>query len=52
LIPGGDWALLGTTMAPGFSPCDYEDGDLEALQKAYPAYHDLLEFLAAPAVYE
>ena len=27
LCPGGRFALLGTTMAPGFDPRDYEHGD-------------------------
>jgi predicted cupin superfamily sugar epimerase len=36
LVPGGRWALLGTTMAPGFEAGDYEAGDREALIGAYP----------------
>jgi uncharacterized protein len=36
LLPGGRHALLGTTMAPGFEPSDYEHGDPEALVAAYP----------------
>jgi predicted cupin superfamily sugar epimerase len=35
LAPGGAWALLGTTMAPGFEPGDYEAGTLD-LARAYP----------------
>jgi uncharacterized protein len=35
LRPGGRYALLGTTMAPGFDPSDYEDGDPIALVEAY-----------------
>jgi hypothetical protein len=35
LAPGGAWALLGTTMAPGFEPGDYEAGTPE-LARAYP----------------
>jgi predicted cupin superfamily sugar epimerase len=33
---GGRFALLGTTMAPGFAPSDYEPGVREALAAAYP----------------
>ncbi len=36
LAEGGRWALLGTTMAPGFDPTDYEAGT-EALLAAFPA---------------
>jgi predicted cupin superfamily sugar epimerase len=35
LVPGGDYALLGTTMAPGFDYGDYESGTA-ALLDAYP----------------
>jgi predicted cupin superfamily sugar epimerase len=37
LVAGGRLALLGTTMAPGFDPLDYEPGDREALIASYPA---------------
>ena len=37
LVPGGRFALLGTTMAPGFDPGDYEGGVREALIARYPA---------------
>lgn len=42
LLPGGSFALLGTTMAPGFERADYENGAREALLKAYPAYRDAI----------
>ena len=29
--PGGKWALMGTTMSPGFDYADYEIGDREQL---------------------
>lgn len=35
LAPGGEWALLGTTMAPGFRPEVFELADSSSLQ-AYP----------------
>jgi uncharacterized protein len=33
--PGGDYALFGCTMAPGFSESDYEGAD-QSLAEAYP----------------
>ena len=36
LAPGGQWALLGTTMAPGFDFEDYEHGNAQELSKTYP----------------
>lgn len=38
LVAGGRWALLGTTMAPGFDPADYEAGDRDALEARFPAH--------------
>jgi uncharacterized protein len=37
LAPGGKFALMGTTMAPGFDPGDYEGGVREELAGRYPA---------------
>lgn len=37
LIPGGEYALLGTTMAPGFDYADYETGSRDQLIAKYPA---------------
>jgi predicted cupin superfamily sugar epimerase len=56
LVPGGVWqgsrlarggklALMGTTMAPGFDPADYEHGDRDRLIAAYPDSRDLIETL-------
>ena len=42
LVPGGRFALLGTTMAPGFDPDDYEHGRRKYLIKSYPEAHDLI----------
>lgn len=42
LVPGGKYALMGTTMAPGFDPADYEHGDRDQLIAAYPESHDLI----------
>lgn len=52
LVPGGSWALLGTSMAPGMEHHDYEDGDREQLIRQYPQFRELLEYLAGSPVYE
>ncbi len=36
LREGGRWALLGTTVAPGFDFEDYETGEREQLTRQYP----------------
>ena len=38
LAAGGAYALLGTTMAPGFDPGDLKLGSSEALLSRYPAF--------------
>jgi predicted cupin superfamily sugar epimerase len=45
LAGGGDFALLGTTMAPGFDFTDYEAGERAALVPAYPSYREWIERL-------
>ena len=45
LAPGGKFALLGTTMAPGFDPADFESGAREELSARYPAYAKLIAVL-------
>ena len=56
LVPGGVWqgahledggrfALLGTTMAPGFAYPDYETGDRAALTGRYPEFAELIRRL-------
>ena len=43
-----DYALLGTTMAPGYEDSDYEDGTEELLEQ-YPEFRDLIiPLLARP----
>ena len=42
LRPGGHLALLGTTMAPGFDPADFEVGEREALLAAYPGFRKMV----------
>jgi predicted cupin superfamily sugar epimerase len=36
LLPGTDYALMGTTMAPGFDYADYEGGKRNELLMRYP----------------
>lgn len=38
LRDGGDYALLGTTVAPGFDYNDFEKGSREKLAGEYPAF--------------
>lgn len=45
LLPGGEYALLGTTMAPGFTLEDYEPGDRDFLLTQYPQEADLIRRL-------
>lgn len=56
LVPGGVWqgsrlqeggrfALMGTTMAPGFEFGDFETGDGSTLAAAFPAHADLIRTL-------
>lgn len=40
LLKGGAWALLGTTVAPGFEFEDLEVADREELTKALPQHRD------------
>lgn len=45
VAPGGKYALMGTTMAPGFDPADYEAGDRAQLTRAHPEMADLIRKL-------
>ena len=45
LRPGGAFALLGTTVAPGFEYEDYVSGERETLLEAYPAFADRITAL-------
>lgn len=40
LAEGGAWALLGTTVAPGFDYADYERGERERLAGRWPRWAD------------
>jgi uncharacterized protein len=46
LLPGGTYALLGTTMAPGFDAGDYEPADRNRLITEYPAFAELIQRLS------
>jgi uncharacterized protein len=45
LEPGGGFALVGCTVAPGFDYADYEHGDRQKLLKQYPDHADLIRRL-------
>jgi len=42
LLPGGEFALMGTTMAPGFDPADFELGRRGDLIAQYPDERNLI----------
>lgn len=44
LVAGGEWALLGTTMAPGFDYADYLAGSADLLD-AFPARRAMIRQL-------
>lgn len=48
LKEGGRYALVGTTMAPGFTHHDYVGGAREELIKQYPAETELIRQLTRP----
>jgi len=45
LVPGGRWALLGTTMTPGFDFADFESGRRQPLSEAFPEFADRIHAL-------
>jgi len=45
LAPGGSWALLGCTVAPGFDYADFTAADRGQLGAQYPAFADLIAAL-------
>src|SRR5580704_4243231 len=45
LVEGGKFALLGTTVSPGFDYADYETGRREELAGRYPGFRDKIEVL-------
>ncbi|MFD3733903.1 cupin domain-containing protein [Streptomyces sp. NPDC058632] len=50
VVPGGQWALFGCTMAPGFSSEDYEGGCARELSAQYPEAADLIKTLCRSGV--
>ncbi len=51
LLAGGQYALMGTTMSPGFSPGDYEHASRETLLREYPRHAKRIEELTGPICY-
>jgi predicted cupin superfamily sugar epimerase len=45
LIAGGAYALLGTTMSPGFDYADYVTGERETLIMRYPSQNQMIAAL-------
>ena len=45
LLPGGQWALLGCTVGPGFEFEDYEAGERDALIRDWPRFAGLIDGL-------
>lgn len=45
LSAGGGFALLGTTMTPGFDPQDYQSGERKPLSIRYPAHAERIRRL-------
>ncbi|HEY9682250.1 MAG TPA: cupin domain-containing protein [Drouetiella sp.] len=45
LAPGGNLALMGCTVAPGFDFDDYEHGEKHSLCDMYPAHRSVIEKL-------
>jgi predicted cupin superfamily sugar epimerase len=48
LNEGGEYALLGCTVAPGFDYADYETGSRGDLLKEYPEQEELIVRLTSP----
>lgn len=42
LKPGGQWALLGCTVSPGFEYIDFEDGNRQSLLAQFPQHKELI----------
>ena len=47
LIPGGKFALLGCTVAPGFDYADYEHGKREELGRLFPKFQEKIVALTS-----
>lgn len=51
VIPGGQYALLGTTMCPGYTDQDYEHADAGVLRAQYPGAAEIIGLLTGETVY-
>lgn len=51
LAPGGSFALLGTTMWPGYTDRGYEHGDAKTLTRLYPGAAQVIARLTGEAKY-
>jgi len=47
LVPGGRWALLGCTVAPGFDFADFEAATRDELLRGYPEQAALIAVLTS-----
>ena len=45
LVPGGEFALMGTTVSPGVDPADFDLGNRDELSAQYPDYETLIATL-------
>jgi hypothetical protein len=45
LVAGGEFALLGCTVSPGFEYADYESGSRQLLSAAYPEHREMIRAL-------
>lgn len=45
VLAGGTFALMGTTMAPGFDLADWAEGKRDELLRQYPEHADLIRAL-------
>lgn len=45
LAAGGEFALLGCTVSPGFDYADYENGSRKLLSEAYPKHREMIRTL-------
>ncbi len=48
LVPGGEWALFGNTMAPGFTSADFEGGEPDELVAEWPGAAAVIRELHRP----
>ena len=52
LVDGGSWALMGTTMCPGYTEACYEHGEAEELKKQYPQAEEGIKKLTGKPIYK